>query len=63
MPVTAASGGPQSLSAFGYVDVPSSVPTLFGDGVVASVRESPSDAPSLSGKKLGRNFIRSCDGF
>ena len=61
LPVASAAGEPQSLSVSGSVGVTSSMPTLFGDGVVASIRKSSSDAPSSAGQKSGKNLIRSCD--
>ena len=63
LPVASASGEPQSLSVSEPVGVTSSIPTLFGDGVVASAQEKPSDAPSSAGKKPCENLIRSCDGY
>ena len=63
LPVASTSGGPQSLSVSGSVGVLSSIPTLFGEGVVPSIQEGPRDVLSSSGKKLGKNLIRSCDGF
>ena len=63
LPVASTSGGPQSLSVSGSVGVQSSIPTLFGEGVVPSIQEGPLDVLSSSGKKPGKNLIRSCDGF
>ena len=60
LPVASTSGGPQSLSVSGSVGVQSSIPTLFGEGVI---QEGPLDVLSSSGKKPGKNLIRSCDGF
>ena len=38
LPVASAAGEPESLSLSGSVGVTSSMPTLFGDGLVASIR-------------------------